>query len=465
MPTRYYTRRSQVPGARVAFAAGKGYYAPGPRRGVAKLAPAPPTTEEVLRLLRAGLQTPAQQLGRARTIAAQEIAAAVAPLRVSARAAQQQAAAQAHSAEQFGLALGRLGGADAEAIRQAYAAAAGQTGALAAGLTGEARAAQQQAAAAESAALEQLGQKPVAVPNEAGANVTAYLGGTLPGSSLAGAGAAQYASALAARRAQAARMGDVANELRGRSIATQRQLAEQVAQLQAQRPKLTREALESLAGERRQDVATLLTALQLQGNQWSDAAQVQQDAAELAAKRAADQQQSAAAKARARTSAFASQGLAPDGRTPLPGFYRDRAGVVRKIPTGMMINAAGQLVAIPEDARGGGRSGRSLSVSELRLTRNDLFKQGRERLGLSPGGRLPEHHWSLKHVRDFLLRRGGSDLINIYGERPAIISMINTVASALHREYEAARAARRAGTTRATPPVSTAGGFGSLYGG
>jgi hypothetical protein len=239
---------------------------------------------------------------------------------------------------------------------------------FASALTGGLQGAQQGALGAANADVSAIGASGapgVAAPSpEANANVTNYVGGTLPAATAAQQAQSEYETALANGDMQAARFWDQQRSMEFERIKQEGLFDRDLRDIEAQRPKLYREAQQAVEDERRQELATLMSVLgaqaglaetqsqidkrisdavlgkgKLKATQEANRIREEQNKRTALLTKQRNQAWAADAKERARISAMNAAtargkalGIDPDTGMPLPGFKFDAKGKVIKDP-------------------------------------------------------------------------------------------------------------------------------------
>jgi hypothetical protein len=293
--------------------------------------------------------------------------------------------------------FGAEGSAESQAVKEAYARAAGLTGAEQRGFITPTVAQAGANVAAGQATAENLagytGDITSAIPGGAAAapsgQVLNYLA-SLPAGTFAaeaearakglGRAGAETAGQFALREAQ---LGQDLRELRD-------QYTMAVQELQAKRPGVLSEALGRYREGNRQDVATMLSAIGLQQTGFENLSQ----ATERTTGTQLDIRKQRAAE-------LAARGLAPDGKTPLPGFYRGSNGrvipkgtyiapdgSVQNVPSGYKVGPKGKLTPAPypSSKKGAAGGGDIPSASELSTLRGNLLEEAQTRFTRFPAG-------------------------------------------------------------------------------
>ena len=342
---RYYTRRNQIAvpkGSHLGYRTGRGYYvAPGRPRP----RPKPVTLDALLTSGLSGLmQTPAQQRTQARTLVNDALADQLSALRQTTRAAQEQANRQAGSAEAFAKTMAGYSQADAEALRNIQQGARTDLTAISDAVARATYGAQEGALTADQAYVNRIAPGGVMnAPSPAAARQVALKLGSLPADTAGVLGNAAYEGSLIRNMAERNQLAQMAGEYRRKTTDLQAELARNRMDLEAKRPALLREAVQSLRGERRQDLATILSALALQNTQTGTLGNL-----------ALGQSKVAADAAKAQADALAEQGLTPQG-TLLPGYYPTKAGP-QPVPRGYTWNGT-RLVKTPAGYAPTGKAG------------------------------------------------------------------------------------------------------------
>lgn len=473
MPT-YYRRKSQVPalkpGQQLAYTGGAGgsgvYYI---RRATTKPPPKtssarPITLDAVMaQLLGSSMLTPAQERAKVTSQVDAAINAQLASLKAETQRGQDEANRQAQVARAFAQQSQESRLADAEAIRKAYADAGAGMQDLASAIGGSVSADMQSRLADANAAAAQFGPGRVVTPADPGATggVISYLG-SLPGQTMAATAPAAATEAILASQAGQQRLAELGLDYGKQAQTLGAEFTRARIEAEAKRPDLMREGFDALSENRRQDIATYLSAKQLQQQTLNAAQDAKSERERIALEKAKLKAQTAAAKAK--TSAEAQKlyddalrkaGINPLTGGPLPGYYADASGTVRKIPSGWMVGPNGNLI---RSTRAPGTSGAQTPTGQKKMleartsTRKNVMQATRERLGLVKGHKPPKYDWSIKNVRDFVTRQF-ADYIATYGKGPWVKSAIASIATQIFNEHVEDRrrrqnaAAAAAGTT------------------
>ena len=322
------------------------------RRAAARMAGTPAaqpglTVNDLINRYYGMVPTPQQQLKTAQTQVSDQIAQQLAAERASTAAAQAQANKQANRAEGFALALAEATKPGADVALQAYRESADRLKAYGTGLTGSVAEAQQAAADQAAAKVAEMTHGRGAAPtgyDVPGLRSTAqYLGVVLPGRSLEEQALSARDEAESRRAAAAGQIGVLAQGYRSKTQDLQNELALKRQALEATRPGLMSQALESGRQSARQDMAALITALTLQGTQAVQAADITKG-------------QETTAQGWAGIKGVDKQG------NVLPGYYpqTDKKGKIHitKVPAGWVYDwAKGKLVKKAAGAGGAGGTG------------------------------------------------------------------------------------------------------------
>ena len=335
--------------------------------------------------------------------------------------------------------FGAPGSSEAQSIRDAYARAAGLSQAEAQGFIDPTVAQQGANIQASQATAQNLagytGDVAAITPGAAtgaqqpgvNAMVLSYLN-SLPRGTFAaqaesaakglGRAGAEAGGQFALRQAQ---MGQDLRELRD-------QYTMAVQDLQAKRPGLLQEALGRQTEGQRQDIATLISALSLQGQLGNQAFSQQLDVREQGRKEAAT-----------RADILAAMGLSPKG-TLLPNFYRAPDGSVRKIPYGSRVGKGGKLVQdpnIPRAAKGQAQAKETqdrnrylenVRADMLRAAQNAPLQIETEFSDITGRNKM----MSRAQARQYLMSNFGQDAIRRYpGQSAAIKKMVEQVLTSL----------------------------------
>jgi hypothetical protein len=296
----------------------------------------------LLQTFQGSLLNPAQQAAQARQQVQQQITASLAGIRASTKAEQAQANRQAARAQSYAAALGNLTKNDPAQIAAQYRASADRMSGYETGLTGAALEAQKADSAQVADRMKNLGieKAPGSYDLNSLRNTALTLGNVIPGENTENEAARAFATAEYARQGGIHQIGDIAQQYLAKTTDAQAQLASQRATLEGQRPGLYAKAISDAQQEQRQNMATLITALTLQGTQ-------------------ANQQSLIGSRSTGGRVAVAKvTGVDPKTGKILPGFWRNPShkNAAEKIPAGMTVSAdGGRLVALP--SRGGGSKG------------------------------------------------------------------------------------------------------------
>lgn len=264
----------------------------------------------------AAIPTPQQQIAQAHQAVNQEIQAGLAGYRASSKAEQQVAENQAKRAQGFATSLANLTATAPSSVANEYTQAADRIRAYGTGLTGELG--QQFQGSADAAAQHLANQGANVGGTTVGSydpaslrNTLQYTGVVLPGTTLEQQAAGAKGFAQTQRRAQTAQIGNIAQQYRQKKLDMQHELALRAQALQATRPDLYQKALAGLQAAGTQNMATLVSALALQGQQ---------------------------------------TGLIPGTQKPQPGFWTNPVtGTVDKIPPDYKVSPDGtHLVPLPK---------------------------------------------------------------------------------------------------------------------
>jgi hypothetical protein len=257
-------------------------FIPSPNQATVHLAaaaskPKPTTTQKQIKVadpmtritnrLIADMLTPKQQQAQAASSVDAQIKIALAGMRSSTLAAQQQANQQAERAQNYAMALGSmrdLSGAQTEAD---YQNAAARIQGLGTGLTSTVAEAQQaganDAAARIAAATQGLGTaKGLDVAGLQ--NIAQYTGVTMPATNLYSEAASQAAQSRLSQDVRAAKVGQIAQDYLQKGTEAQQELQRKRTELETTRPSLYQTAISNLKSGGRSDVATIISALALQ---------------------------------------------------------------------------------------------------------------------------------------------------------------------------------------------------------
>lgn len=337
----------------------------------------------------------------------------------------------------FAMALAGMRGDHAGEISDAWRGAAGNMQSFANALGADVTGQQSGALAAGNQAVDAMGLPgDVTAPNPANtAAVTSYVAGKLPADVYGARATAEYQQALARGDAVGARYWD--NMIAAGFVGKQAQsdLASKKMEIEAQRPKLLREAEAALRGEARQDLATLMSALTLQ-NTFDNTGSLITSRTKSAT--TAGKQAQTSAKNAATTRAKVT-GVLPNGQMA-PGFYRNPAtGKVAKIPAGYVADpgSATGLKKMPAgNAPKGDKAGvpKAPSLTDWQKTRETMLDQGRTRLGLV-GFSVPKR-WSKAQIRRYLMTQVGNDFVATYGQRKRVEQIVSEAANTLWNETQ-----------------------------
>lgn len=292
------------------------------------------TSQQLAQRLYASVLTPAQQRKEATWMVNQALKGQRDALAEASREEQAAAERQALAAEGFGKAFAPMQASFDDSIRSAYSQGAGGINADVSSLAAGVNAAQGEQLAAAQADLARLdGPGAAAVPAAApGAGAAQLTGNAALAASVPAASASGYSSGVSPLTPfggprvapQVARASNIGSEYRYKAITSATELRKAIAKLEQTRPDLLREAMSGFRGENLQTMAALQNMLTLQNTIGKTEADIQ-----------ADKGAAARAREKARIAKLAAQGLGPDGKTPLPGYYRPMPGAaLQKIPSG-----------------------------------------------------------------------------------------------------------------------------------
>lgn len=213
------------------------------------------------------LLTPAQMKTQATQSVNDQVTAALAGMRASTAAEQAAYTKQQQRAQGFALAMANLSGQNEASALQNYRQAAQDIQGLGTGLTGTVGQAQQQQAdqaAAQINALTQGRNTATGLDVPGMQNVAQYTGVTLPSADLYTQAASQAGLARYNTQANADRISQIATDYAQKWQDAQHTLTLNRQALEATRPGLYREAMNTLQSGSRQDMASLVSALTLQ---------------------------------------------------------------------------------------------------------------------------------------------------------------------------------------------------------
>jgi len=285
----------------------------------------------------ASLLTPAQQAAQTKAAVNAQIQQGLADLKAQAATERTSVLQQQARARQFALALGSLRDIDQAQAGVLYTNAARDIQGLGTGLTGAVAEAQQRVAdedaARIAAATEGLGK---AAPLDVAGmrNVAQYTGVTLPSETLYGQAASQAALAKLRTDMGAQQIANIATDYDQKLQTIADELKREQGKLTSKRPSLYTEALQSVQGGQRQDVATLISALALQNALAKTPSEIAKTKAETAATKAGTQVTQGKTIAQANWD----KGLLRDGSDVRDGYYFAGKGKTNPspIPEGKM---------------------------------------------------------------------------------------------------------------------------------
>jgi hypothetical protein len=291
----------------------------------------PITSQQLAQRIYSSILSPGQQRKEATWMVNQALKGQREALAEAAAEERKTAERQALAAEGFGKAFAPMQASFDESIRNAYAQGTGGISSDVSSLANALQGQQQGALDAANADLARLGAgtAPVAAPGAGAAQLQEY-GGLQ--ASVPGAMATGYHSGAApltpfggpSVTPQVARAADIGSEYRHKAVQTMADLRKAVAKLEEKRPGLLREAMSGFGEQNLQTLAALTNVLTLQNTIGETQADITAGVAKTAAQ-----------KERDRIANLAKQGLSPDGKTPLPGYYRPAPGAaIQKIPSG-----------------------------------------------------------------------------------------------------------------------------------
>lgn len=306
----------------------------GSRSGSTKVAVTDPMTRIVNRMI-ADMLTPKQQAAQAQQSVDAQIKLALAGMRSSTLAEQEQAKHQAARAQQYAMALGSLRDMSGLQTEADYTNAAQRIQGLGTGLTGTIADSQQaganQAAAQIAAATQGLGQAQ-GLDVEGMKNIAQYTGVAMPATNLYSEAANRAGQARLDQDVRAAKVGNIAQDYLQKGTEAQQELQRKRIELEQTRPSLYTQALQSAQGSGNSNVATIISALALQNT----AAKTPSEIAENTANAGKSKATGAAATTNAATGAAKVTGITKDGNL-VGGFYFNGPGTktASKIPSGM----------------------------------------------------------------------------------------------------------------------------------
>jgi len=283
-----------------------------PKPGAA-VVPSGDMLSNLIKSYQASLPTAAQQQATARQSVNSQIQQALSGIQASTAEQVRAANRQSERAQGFAEGLRTLSPNMGAQIQSYYNDAAKQLGNFGTGLTGAVADAQQADAdqAAQQVAQQSGGQGTVtgySVPDLR--NTAQYTGVSLPSATLVGQGANQAANTYLQNVANSQSIGGIAQNYIQQANDATTSLADQRAQLELTRPGLMQTALNSLSSNNRQDVATLISALALQGTN-----------AQIPSKIAATKAGTTATKTGTKIKVATATGTTPSGKAPKPGNY------------------------------------------------------------------------------------------------------------------------------------------------
>lgn len=381
---RYFTYQPGVKGSKLklrpnqhlAFREGEGYYA-APGKAVPKAKPKATSALDVNQIINSYFQnaflTPAQQRKAARDQVSEAIAEQTRAFNQERERQRQSNLSQQMTAEGLAIAMQAMKNADADAARAAWQTAGGNMTSFAQALAGSVQGAQQ-AALNEAQGTVQGGSQIIAPSPEANAAVSTAVGGTLPAATAMANAQAQYQAARERGDAQGARFWDQQRALAFEQQQTETAYAGQFADIQRQRPKLLREATEAQQARQREELATLMSVLNVKSSLDQARDKSTLDWAKLDETTRSNKADEAAARVRNRltkqrneawetnaverarianenalTARSKAQGIDPVTGKPYPGFKFDAKGNVIKDPA--QAKKADQSLKLESDLR------------------------------------------------------------------------------------------------------------------
>ena len=274
----------------------------------------------LIRSYQASLPTAKQQQTQASQSVNSQIQQALSGIQATTAEQVRAANRQSERAQGFAEGLRTLSPEMGAQIQSYYNDAANQLGNFGTGLTGAVADAQQADAtqAAQQVAQQSGGQGTVtgySVPDLR--NTAQYTGVALPAATLVGQGANQAANTFLQNVANSQSIGNIAQGYVQQANDATTSLADQRAQLELTRPGLMQTALNSLKSDNRQDVATLISALALQGTNAQIPSKIANTIADTSGKKAT----TAATKTGTKVKVATATGTTPSGKAPAPGNY------------------------------------------------------------------------------------------------------------------------------------------------